>query len=114
MAEYQKAKDIFIQRRNSNNQRFEEYALIVSPNSVIITDDDNDLITKPLSEFAELSQSLSSSYALTASYALNGGGSGNGTSGTSGFSGTSGTSGINGGTGTSGVNGLVELMVLQV
>ena len=41
--EYQKAKDVFIQRK-TNHGTFEEYALIVNPSSVVITDCCDNLI----------------------------------------------------------------------
>jgi hypothetical protein len=46
---YQKIKDIFIQRRTAHG-KFEEYALIVEPDSVVATNDCNDLIMIPLSK----------------------------------------------------------------
>jgi hypothetical protein len=92
MAQYEKAKDVFIQRRTTSGG-FEEYALIVQPNSAIITDVNNNLvfintaslvgtgsgttlstgsfypITSSWSVSASFaSSSLSSSFAITASY----------------------------------------------
>lgn len=58
-------KDIFIQRRTSNN-KFEEHPLVVHPNSVIITDSNNDLMMVPS---ASLSID-SASFAYTASYLI--------------------------------------------
>ena len=45
---YQKAKDLFFQRRTAAG-KFEEYPLIVSPDSVVATDCCNNLIMLPLS-----------------------------------------------------------------
>ena len=47
---YQKAKDIFIQRRTPQGT-FEEHSLIVEPDSVVVTTACNDLIMIPISEF---------------------------------------------------------------
>ncbi len=71
---YQKAKDIFTQRRNSTNRNFEEYPLIVSPNSAVVINSSNDIAMMPLSSFARGTASIAdsasySSYSLSASYA---------------------------------------------
>lgn len=72
MPNYEKAKDIFIQRKKSSGGgTFEEYPLIVSPNSVVTIDSANNLTVTPLSYFAQSSESISSSYSKTASVALN-------------------------------------------
>lgn len=44
MANYQKYKDIFIQRKSADGRQFEEYPLIVAPNSVLITNPNQDLV----------------------------------------------------------------------
>jgi len=67
MNNYQKAKDIFIQRKTSADT-FEEYPLIVQPNSIIITDSDNNLLMILTSSFT--SSSISSSHSNTASVAI--------------------------------------------
>jgi|FAXJ01.1.fsa_nt_gi hypothetical protein len=94
---YEKAKDLILIRRTSDNKEFEEYPLIVQPQSVLMTDPANNVVCfgacglhvafaasssySDTSSFAwyalsasyALSSSyvLSSSYAITASYALN-------------------------------------------
>ena len=71
MADYKKAKDIFIERKRVSGT-FEEYPLIVEPNSFLVISNNNDLVM--LSMSASLSSSVvSSSYSTTASYAMNGG-----------------------------------------
>jgi len=76
MPQYEKAKDVFIQRKNTSGG-FEEYALIVRPNSAIITDENNNLVSistaSLISGTGSIDFAVSSSYAVTASYALNGG-----------------------------------------
>ena len=67
---YQKAKDIFTQRRTPTNEGFEEYPLIVQPLSVLTTDGLNNLTFTLLNELSVQSASFASS-ALTASFALN-------------------------------------------
>lgn len=74
MADYKKAKDIFIERKRVSGT-FEEYPLIVEPNSFLVINSHNDLVM--LSMSASLSSSVvSASYAKTASYAMNGGSGG--------------------------------------
>ncbi len=51
---YEKDKDVFIQRRTTNNTRFEEAPLIVSPNSVVGVDSSNDLVMIPIANFAQV------------------------------------------------------------
>lgn len=78
MPYYEKAKDIFIQRKASGDG-FEEHPLIVQPNSVIITDSVNNLVmittSSLLAGTGSVEHALSSSYSQTSSFALNGGGS---------------------------------------
>lgn len=64
---YQKAKDVFIQRRNSSNKGFEEYPLIVSPGCAIITDNSNNLTSSLISNLQVNTASYSEN-SQTASY----------------------------------------------
>lgn len=76
MADYQKAKDIFIQRKRASGT-FEEFPLIVQPNCVLATNGTNDLVMISTSSFSGgssisaswASQSLSASHlvAITSS-----------------------------------------------
>lgn len=102
MANYEKEKDVFIQRKKTHG--FEEYPLIVQPNSILVTNAANDLTmidtasfldNLPIQNYAYSSSlattasvaltaitstssltATSASYVVTASYVLNGGGSG--------------------------------------
>jgi hypothetical protein len=64
---YQKTKDVYIQRRNANNNGFDEYPLIVQPSSVVVTDEANNLVIMPLGEV----QFVSASYAYHSGKAYN-------------------------------------------
>jgi hypothetical protein len=69
---YQKAKDIFTERKSST-MTFEEWALIVQPNSVVVINAANDLSLLPLSSFANsffVSASLFASSSISSSYSL--------------------------------------------
>ena len=94
---YEKAKDLILIRRTSDNKEFEEYPLVVQPQSVLMTDPANNVICfgacglhvafavsssySDTSSFAwyalsasyanSASYCISSSYSQTASYALN-------------------------------------------
>lgn len=68
MTTYTKAKDIYTQRRTSNNDEFEEYSLIVQPSSVVVTDNQNNLTFIPLSVFT-LTASLDAATAISSSHA---------------------------------------------
>ena len=70
MSNYEKAKDVFIQRKKSLGA-FEEYPLIVGPNSVVATNASNDLIMIPVVELFSFASVGSASYANTASWAIN-------------------------------------------
>ena len=74
MPNYQKAKDIFTQRKVVDGT-FEEYPLVVQPNSVIVTDAANNLIMVTTASLIAGTGSIefatSASYANTASYATN-------------------------------------------
>lgn len=63
---YTKAKDLFIQRRTAAG-RFEEWGVTVQPNSWLVCDECNNLITIPFTEFSA-SSAFSSSWAATSSY----------------------------------------------
>src|ERR1035438_125024 len=93
---YEKAKDLILIRRTSDNKEFEEYPVVVQPQSVLMTDPSNNVICfgacglnvafaisssySDTSSFAwyalsasfanSASYSYSSSYAISASYAL--------------------------------------------
>ena len=54
---YQKNKDVYIQRRNANNSGFDEYPLVVAPDSVIVTDEANNLVVMPLRDIEFMSAS---------------------------------------------------------
>ena len=60
MSLYEKAKDLFFQRRTSNG-KFEEFPLIVQPNSLLGTDSGNNLVMISTASLIVIS-SLSSSY----------------------------------------------------
>lgn len=71
MSNYEKYKDIFTQRRNSSNNGFEEFPIIVSPNSVLFVSSNGDLITLNTASLMQYASVGSASYALSASYASN-------------------------------------------
>ena len=78
---YQKDKDLIFMRRATDNKEFEEYPLIVQPQSLLALSPQNDLYCIPINSIGgnDGSGSVTSSYALaalTASYAMNGGGDG--------------------------------------
>ena len=72
MSNYQKAKDVFTQRKVVDGT-FEEYPLIVQPNSVLVTDSNNNLVMVTSSSFiagtGSIAHATSASFAGTASYA---------------------------------------------
>jgi hypothetical protein len=84
MANYTKAKDVFVQRRTIDG-KFEEYPLVVFPNSFVMTDSCNNLISVDSKSVATGTASvnwlvtgslypITSSNALTASYLIGGSG----------------------------------------
>jgi hypothetical protein len=68
---YEKAKDLILIRRTSDNKEFEEYPLIVQPQSVLMTDPANNVICFSACglHVAFAVSALSASFANSASYA---------------------------------------------
>ena len=79
---YQKAKDVILIRRTSDNKEFEEYPLTLQPQSALVTDPTNDIVCFSLCNLPYASTSSlalmaisaswanSSSYSLTSSFAF--------------------------------------------
>lgn len=72
---YEKAKDLILIRRTSDNKEFEEYPLIVQPQSVLMTDPTNDIVMFNVCGLSvafarSASYSESGSYAHTASFSF--------------------------------------------
>lgn len=73
---YEKSKDLVLIRRTSDNKEFEEYPLIVHPQSALVTDPTNNILCFSLCALhvgfaTSASYSTTSSYANTASFAFN-------------------------------------------
>lgn len=65
---YEKAKDVILIRRTSDNKEFEEYPLTVYPVSALVTDPANDIQCVSICSL-RVGYAVSSSYTETASYA---------------------------------------------
>lgn len=72
MSEYIKAKDLYFLRRNSDNTKFEESPLIVTPDTVLYIDSGNNLTSSYISDLISSGSVASASVSMTASYYENG------------------------------------------
>jgi hypothetical protein len=65
---YEKAKDLVLVRRTSDNKEFEEYPLFVQPQSVLMTDPANNVICISACSL-HVAFAVSASYSATSSFA---------------------------------------------
>jgi len=66
---YQKDQDIALVRRTSGNTEFEEYPLIVTPQSVLMTDSTNNVVCVGVNNL-NIQYATTSSYAGVSSFAM--------------------------------------------